>query len=63
MCYRYRVANAPKTSSGALAYGVTHPTCISKIKYESSSLINPYPDNPNQPESPLDDIRKMIQAT
>ncbi|MDZ7992405.1 MAG: KGK domain-containing protein [Nostoc sp. EfeVER01] len=22
-----------------------------------------YPDNPNEPESPLDDIRKMIQAT
>jgi membrane protein YqaA with SNARE-associated domain len=30
--------NAPKALGGALAYGVTHPTCISKIKYESYIL-------------------------
>ncbi|WP_442939679.1 KGK domain-containing protein [Nostoc sp.] len=26
-------------------------------------MLEFYPDNPNEPESPLDDIRKMIQAT
>ncbi|QMS90594.1 hypothetical protein HUN01_24545 [Nostoc edaphicum CCNP1411] len=34
MCYGFR--NAPKSSDGALAYGITHPTQIfSEIKYDS----------------------------
>ncbi|MCC5633647.1 DUF3110 domain-containing protein [Nostoc sphaeroides CHAB 2801] len=41
MCYGFR--NAPESSDGALAYGITHPTEIfSEIKYDSyiSQAIN-----------------------
>ncbi|QMS92341.1 DDE-type integrase/transposase/recombinase [Nostoc edaphicum CCNP1411] len=38
MCYGFR--NAPKSSDGALAYGITHPTQIfSEIKYDSYRTI------------------------
>ncbi len=33
VCYGFR--NAPPEGFGALAYGITHPTYISKIKYDS----------------------------
>ncbi|MEA5622382.1 hypothetical protein [Nostoc sp. UHCC 0251] len=34
LCYGFR--NAPESSDGALAYGITHPTEIfSEIKYDS----------------------------
>ncbi|WP_414518773.1 KGK domain-containing protein [Nostoc sp. PCC 9305] len=42
---------------------------ISPLTYKESIKLNIivvlefYPNNPNEPESPLDDIRKMIQAT
>ncbi|QMS87704.1 hypothetical protein HUN01_08965 [Nostoc edaphicum CCNP1411] len=37
VCYGFR--NAPKSSDGALAYGITHPTQIfSEIKYDSYIL-------------------------
>jgi KGK domain len=32
-------------------------------KLNITVVLEFYPDNPNEPESPLDDIRKMIQAT
>lgn len=42
---------------------------ISPLMYKQDAKLNItvalefYPDNPNEPESPLDDIRKMIQST
>ncbi|MEH2266059.1 KGK domain-containing protein [Nostoc sp.] len=32
------------------------------VKLNITVVLEFYPDNPNEPESPLDDIRKMIQA-
>lgn len=33
------------------------------IKLNITVVLEFYPNNPNEPESPLDDLRKMIQAT
>ncbi|MEH2074132.1 MAG: KGK domain-containing protein [Nostoc sp.] len=33
------------------------------VKLNITVVLEFYPDNPSEPESPLDDIRKMIQAT
>ncbi len=38
VCYGFR--NAPPEGFGALAYGITHPTYISKIKYDSYIFTN-----------------------
>ncbi|WP_298919614.1 KGK domain-containing protein [uncultured Nostoc sp.] len=36
---------------------------ISVEKLNITVVLEFYPDNASEPESPLDDIRKMIQAT